>query len=53
MMIETFAQLASKSHGIDVWNRRLTTPKSSFRSPRQTRSDRKPGIAYGMISTDR
>ena len=35
------------------WNVLLMTPKSSFRSPFQTSSDRKPGIAYGMISDDR
>src|SRR5581483_1745036 len=53
----TRAQLASKSHGtltptcerIDL----LTTPKSSFRRPPHTSSERKPGIAYGMIRIDR
>ena len=31
----------------------LTTPKSSFSSPAQTSSDRKPGIAYGMTRIER
>ena len=44
-MIETFAHQASKSHGIEVWSKRLTTPKSSLRSPAQTRIVRNDGIA--------
>ncbi len=31
----------------------FTTPKSSFRSPAQTSSERKPGTAYGMTSSER
>src|SRR5690349_2729500 len=42
-----------KSHGTWMPRTRFTTPKSSFRSPAQTRSDRKPGIAYGMTRIDR
>src|SRR5581483_6892106 len=52
-MTDTFAQLASKSHGICKWRRRFTTPKSSFSSPCQTRSDRNPGTAQGMRMSDR
>src|ERR671913_661912 len=50
---ETLAQFESKSHGMSVCRSLLTTPKSSFRSPCQTRSDRKPGIAYGRTSSTR
>src|SRR6266849_1115152 len=53
---ETFAQLGSNSHGTcrPTWpSNLLITPKSSFISPRQTSSERKPGIAYGRISADR
>ena len=56
MITETRAQVASKSHGTwmptcpSSW---FTTPKSSFSRPAQTSSDRKPGIAYGITSTER
>src|SRR5512133_3944757 len=52
-MHDTFAQLASKSQGMLRWKIRLTTPKSSFRSPCQTRSERKPGTAQGIRTSDR
>src|SRR3954451_5131976 len=47
---EKRAHHGSNSQGIDVWNVLLMIPKSSFRSPFKTSSDRKPGIAYGIIS---
>ena len=50
---DTRAQFASKSHGMCVWKSLFTTPNSSFSRPPQTRSERKPGIAYGMTRTDR
>src|SRR5512141_1096175 len=52
-MTATFAQLASKSHGMLMWKRRLTTPKSSFSSPCQTRSERKLGTAHGIMISER
>src|SRR5581483_1161563 len=45
--------LPPKSHGTCMWKMRFTTPKSSFRRPAQTSSERNPGIAYGITSTDR
>src|SRR5204863_1012367 len=50
---DTRAQFESKSHGTCTWKTRFTTPKSSFRRPPQTSSDRNPGIAYGVTSTER
>ena len=50
---ETFAQCGSKSHGTLRWKRRFTTPNWSLSRPRQTSSDRKPGIAHGMTSVAR
>src|SRR5256885_4594956 len=52
-MHDTFAQFASKSHGMLRWKMRLTTPKSSFKSPCHTSSERKPGTAQGMRMNDR
>src|SRR6478736_3704924 len=52
-MHDTLAQFASKSHGMFRCSRRLTTPKSSFRSPCQTRSEKNPGTAHGMRMSDR
>src|SRR4029450_2057311 len=51
--IETLAMLGSKSHGTLKGSTRLTTPKSSFKRPAQTRMVRKPGIAYGTTSAMR
>ena len=50
---ETLAQFASKSHGTWMPNSLLMIPKLSFRRPAQMSRLRKPGIAYGTISTVR
>src|SRR5690349_24874926 len=47
MITERRATHGLKSQGMCVWNRWLTTPKSSFRSPCHTSSARKAGTAYG------
>ena len=52
-MQETRAQFASKSHGTLRWKIRLTTPNWSLSRPPQTSSERKPGIAQGMMRIER
>jgi hypothetical protein len=53
-MIETRAHhTLPKSHGTWTWRMWLTTPKSSFRRPAQTRSASAPGVAYGTTRIER
>src|SRR5258706_12157409 len=52
-MHDTLAQFASKSHEMWMCRIRFTTPKSSFKSPCHTSSDRKPGTAHGTRMSER